>query len=367
MAAAIAMTLAACARPGDLLAGRKAGLHVAGVVVALVAALLATWGSGVLLAGEVALIQAPPLQLRLVFLLVGPALAGMAFVAAHRTQNETTVYAGILALGLATLTVRAALPELFGSGFFRVAWPYVSIAGGFAASIVAAKLETSGATVFVRPFNRLGAILPVLPLFLLWFIPPRDPGAIRDHMEMRALALAAVAAYMIAAGALSRRPLSVAIGLVAANLALFTLWLLLGWDWLSSPQLFAIPVGMTMVLVARIEREALGEARAHGLAFAGLLVIYASGTWKLFEVGEWHSIGLAVLALLGILAGLATKQRRVTVTGGVFLGLVVITELFRTAREHPWLWWAFGVGVGVALLAFVGWNESRKKKTGDTG
>jgi hypothetical protein len=312
-------------------------------------------------------VETLPVALRLAFLAVGPALAWVAFASAQRLQSEPSVYGGIVALALGGLAVRAMFPGLFGTHFFRVAWPYLSIAGGFAASMVAAKLETAGAAIFVQPFRRVGALLPVVPLLLIWFLAPEDPTALRDHLELRALALAAVAAYLIAAGSLNRQPITIALGLLAANSSLFTVWWLLGWSLSSTPQLFAIPVGLTMILVARLEREALGEERERVLSYAGLLLIYASGTWKLFEIGEWHSIFLAVLAIAGVLLGLATRQRRVTVTGAVFLGLVVVTELFRTAREHPWLWWAFGVGVGVALLAFVGWNESRKKRTGDVG
>jgi hypothetical protein len=71
---------------------------------------------------------------------------------------------------------------------------------------------------------------------------------------------------------------------------------------------------------------------------------------------------LAGLAVAGALAGIMLRIRAFLYLGTSFTLLALITMVWHAARaiEHVWPWWAFGIGLGIAILVLFGVFEKNR-------
>ncbi len=73
-------------------------------------------------------------------------------------------------------------------------------------------------------------------------------------------------------------------------------------------------------------------------------------------------MGLAALSVIGMLAGMMLQVRAFLYLGSVFLLTSVVTMVAHAQQslDHVWPWWAFGIGLGTAILVMFGLFEKRR-------
>jgi hypothetical protein len=125
-------------------------------------------------------------------------------------------------------------------------------------------------------------------------------------------------------------------------------------------------LGLIILVTEQLNRDHLSAEAAAGLRYLGVSTIYVSSTADLFIAGLGHSIvlptALAVLAVAGVLAGIALRVRAFLFLGVSFLLLDILTMIWHAAvdRAHTWVWWASGIVLGVAILALFAVFEKRR-------
>ena len=102
------------------------------------------------------------------------------------------------------------------------------------------------------------------------------------------------------------------------------------------------------------------------MRYAATLVIYLSSTSEMFIVGIgqslWPPMILALLGLAGAFAGMMLQIRAFLYLGAGFVLLALVSMVAHAAQaiDHVWPWWAFGIGVGLAILIFFGIFEKKR-------
>lgn len=132
------------------------------------------------------------------------------------------------------------------------------------------------------------------------------------------------------------------------------------------PQLWLGPLGVLVLVAERLHGEQLTPSQAQGVRYFGLLMIYVASSFDMFIHGLGNSvllpIVLAVLAVLGVLAGILWRVRAFLMCGVAFLGLVIFSQIWHAAvqRGHVWVWWASGLVLGAAIYALFAVFEKRR-------
>jgi hypothetical protein len=206
---------------------------------------------------------------------------------------------------------------------------------------------------FARPTLRFALALPLVPI-----LQAISQGR-RDGLGLMVL-LATSGFYALAAFRLRSKVPAYA-SAVLLNAFLWLAWDILGWQLADYPQFYLIPVGFTTILLAEVNRQELGRSAVNGLRNLGLMVIYASlaaPIWQAQSFGAW--LGLLVLSLVGIFAGIALRVQSFLWLGLVCFVLDVIYQLGRLGVDHALARWGVMLTLGVALILFVALNEKKR-------
>ncbi len=83
-------------------------------------------------------------------------------------------------------------------------------------------------------------------------------------------------------------------------------------------------------------------------------------------VGEsiWLPMILAVLSVAGIFCGIVLRVRAFLYLGAAFLFLSILSMVYHAHRhiDHVWPWWAFGITLGMGILALFGVFEKKRNE-----
>jgi hypothetical protein len=102
------------------------------------------------------------------------------------------------------------------------------------------------------------------------------------------------------------------------------------------------------------------------LRYGATTVIYVSSTSEIFlrGIGEsvWPPIILLSLAVAGALLGMLLRVRSFLFLGTTFtlIGLAAMVWHANRAIDHTWPGWAFGITLGIAILALFGLFEKKR-------
>jgi hypothetical protein len=205
---------------------------------------------------------------------------------------------------------------------------------------------------YARPTRHASLVLPLLPLLqLVW-------SENRDEISLFYLAAAATF-YATACGRLRRKSLGYAAA-VFANAALWVLWSRIGWQLADHPQLYLVPVGLSAILFAEVNRE-LGRPAVNAIRSTGLIVIYASlatPLWRFESFGAWVTLLLA--SLFGIFVGIGLRVQAFLWLGLTTFVLDVVYEMGRVSLDYAMAKWAIMLALGIALVFFVALNEKKR-------
>jgi hypothetical protein len=241
---------------------------------------------------------------------------------------------------------------------FRFAFP-ISMAGdaailtllGYLDLGIAEVLERLPAAAYARPTRYFSLFLPVLPLLQLVWVGGRE--------EVSLIYLAGAAAfYSIACAGMRWKSLGYAAA-VFYNAALWVYWSRLGWMLADHPQFFLVPVGLSAILFAEVNRE-LGRPAVNAIRSVGLIVIYVSlavPIWQFASFGAW--LTLLFVSLAGVFVGIGLRLQTFLWLGLTTFVLTVVYEMGRVSLDYAFAKWAIMLSLGIALMIFVALNEKK--------
>jgi uncharacterized protein (DUF433 family) len=327
--------------PGALLAAAGADAAAACTLVAV--------GLGLLLEGRAV---APPAEsLAGAVVLLGVALG--LFRAAVRLASEPLVYAGEAVLAGLVVFLRLARPDVFASGLFQRFWPLFVVALAFAALGAGTLFARAGFAVLARPFERTAAVLALAPAAGVWLVGRTTGG----------LALFLSAAFYGALAGARRRGRFAILAALFANAGLHPFLLIGGFRYFYQPAAFFGPLGLTLVVAAQAAGERLSEEARDLLRGAGAFVVLASVTFSAYVDLAHRTLESVILAALCTAAAALGARLRVASfvqLGAAFLLLDVASHVYWAGLDHPWIWWASLVALGIAVIAFFATLERRR-------
>jgi hypothetical protein len=293
------------------------------------------------------------------------------------------VYASEVLLVLLFLHTRLTVPELFG-GKLGQYWTLIVMAVAFVGVGLSEFFERRGLRVLAEPLQRTGVFLPLLPLLAFWVRPPaavnefaaqRFPGLrpMLDYLDKLQPHYGKYAILWFLLGvlytlvAVTRRSFRFALlAALAANCGFWAMLFHSQLDFLTHPQVWLIPLAVIVLVAEQLNRDRLTEAQSKAVRYLALLVIYVSSTADLFIAGLGASVVwplvLAVLSVVGVLAGILLRVRAFLYLGATFLFLVVFTMIWHAAvdQRQIWVWWASGIVLGAAIIALFAVFEKRR-------
>jgi hypothetical protein len=259
------------------------------------------------------------------------------------------VYVAEVLLALLFMHIRLTMPWLF-SGFFERYWPLVIVFIAFVGVGISEVLRGQGVLVVARPVERTGALLPLLPVIGFWMVDSRVDYSM----------LLFVIGILYATLSILRR--SFAFGILAALAGNGGLWHLLhqttGYGFFKHPQLWLIPIALSVLVAAYLNRDRFTEEQMAGVRYVTLMIIYVSSTSDIFINGvaesPWLPLALAGLSLAGVLCGILLRVRAFLFLGVTFLLIAIISMIWYASDNlgWTWLWWVAGIVTG-ALIIFT--------------
>ena len=278
------------------------------------------------------------------------------------TGRTGYVYAAEAVLALLIAHLYLCKPMWFG--MLREYWPYVVMAiayVGMGGSEILSRLKVR---VLAEPLRNTGALLPLLPAIAMWLVAPLEA----PEWQAREYALVLFLAGMmyLAVSMTQRSWLFAAAAGVACNGALWAMFDEFHFDFTRNPQCWLIPPAVSVLVAAHLNRQRLDPRLLTAIRYAATIVIYLSSTSEIFlrGIGEsvWKPIILLALSLAGALAGVMFRVRAFLYLGAGFTLMAVFTMVWHAARaiNETWPWWAFGIGVGIAVLAMLALFEKKK-------
>jgi hypothetical protein len=267
------------------------------------------------------------------------------------------VYGAEVLLVLMFVHWRITVPALFRQGIFIRYWPFILMAIAFGGAGLSEYFHRRGLRVLAVPLERTGVFLPMLPVLAFWVLPPGNYAL-----------LWFTAGLLYAFVSVTRRSFTFAVlAALAANMGLWVLLHHFEVRFLQHPQAWLIPIAVIALVAEHWNRDQLAAAQSAGLRYLALSVIYVSSTADMF-IGMGQSIVLplvlAVLSILGVLAGMVLQVRAFLFLGVTFLFVVVISMIWHVGinRNQTWILWASGIVLGVGLLILFGIFEKRRNE-----
>jgi hypothetical protein len=254
---------------------------------------------------------------------------------------------------------RLTIPWFFG-GFFLTWWPLVVMLLAFTGVGLGELFRRRGRLVLAEPLERTGILLPILPVIGIWFL---------DSQVSDSNLLFLVGLFY---GALSVMRRSFGFGILAVLAGNGGLWTLLngikGYDFYQHPQLWLIPVALSVLVASHVNRDRLTKDQMTMIRYATLMMIYVSSTSEIFINGvsesQWLTMILLVLSVIGVLAGLALRIRAFLFLGTAFLLLSLLAMIWTASVNFNWvwLWYVAGIAFGALIISVFALFEKKRRE-----
>ena len=176
--------------------------------------------------------------------------------------------------------------------------------------------------------------------------------------------MAAATFYGIACGQLRWNLLGYTAA-VLYNAALWLLWSRIGWQLADHPQFYFVPVGLSTILFAEVNRRDLDRPTLNSIRSVGLLIVYVSlavPLWQFESFGAW--LVLLFGSLVAVFAGIGLRLQVFLWMGLATFVADVVYQMGHVSLEYAFAKWAIMLSIGIALVLFVALNE--KKRIVDT-
>lgn len=274
-------------------------------------------------------------------------------------RRSRYVYVAEVMLALLFLHIRLTMPWLF-TGFISRYWPLVIMVVAYFGVVASEALRRRKLFVLAHPLERTGAFLPLLPVLGFWLAS--------SEVDFSLLLFIVGGLY----GLLSILRHSFAFGIVAAIAGNAGLWYM--WDrtadyqFLQHPQLWLIPVALSVLVAAYLNEDRLSEDQMTGARYLSLLTIYVSSTADIFINGvvnsPWLPLILGAFSLAGVFAGIVFRIRGLLMLGATFLLLSIVTMIWYASDNFgwTWLWYVAGIVTGATIIFMFAVFEKKRSE-----
>ncbi len=269
------------------------------------------------------------------------------------------VYVAEVMLALLFLHIRLTMPWLF-TGFIERYWPLAIMVIAYFGVVTSESLRRRKLLVLAQPLERTGAFLPLLPVLGFWLAS--------SEVDFSLLLFVVGGLY----GLLSVLRRSFGFGVVAAVAGNAGLWYILhrtaDYQFLQHPQLWLIPVALSVLLAAYLNEKNLSEDQMAGVRYLSLVTIYVSSTADIFINGvansPWLPLILGSFSLAGVFAGIVFRIRGLLLLGSVFLLLSIITMIWYASVNlgWTWLWYVAGIVTGATIIFMFAVFEKKRSE-----
>lgn len=244
----------------------------------------------------------------------------------------------------------------------RPYWPFTLLGLAFAGVAAAEIFQRAKIRVLAEPFRNTGGLLPLIPALAMLVVPAEH--APKADYEL-VLFLAGLMYLLLCIA--HRSILYGAAAAVAGNAALWVLLEHRGIHFTDRPQLWLIPPAVAVLLAVQLNKTRLTAEQLTATRYFATIVIYLSSTSEIFIHSAdflWPPMILAALSVAGALAGIMFRIRAFLYLGASFTLMAMIGMVWHAAREleQTWPWWAFGFGLGIALLVLFALFEKKKEE-----
>jgi hypothetical protein len=291
-------------------------------------------------------------------LVLGVATLGAAallqFWLAHILQRESLVYIGELTLVslYGYLRVTKILQALFWG-------KVVLIALSFFLMWVNTKIQRLQLTIFQRPTYLTSLIMPAISVILAVRHSFNGSSPYDQITGVNPFIIACAASYYTLLAFQKKNKELGYLGAVLYDGALFSLWIDLK---LTDPQFYLVPLGMTVIFVAQLNRDSLGKQNLSYLRSFGSLIIYASPAWSVVTSGsDIHALSLALFSVLGIAIGIAFRIRAFLYLGSLFLVMDLIAQVIIQSYHSSLFKWLCILLAGVLIITLAAFFERKRE------
>jgi hypothetical protein len=269
------------------------------------------------------------------------------------------VYVAEVMLALLFLHIRLTMPWLF-TGFIERYWPLVVMLIAYFGVVTSEALRRRKLLVLAQPLERTGAFLPLLPVLGFWLTS--------SEVDFSLVLFAVGGLY----GLLSILRRSFGFGLLAAvagNAGLWYIWQRTAdYQFLQHPQLWLIPVALSVLMAAYLNEDRLTEDQMAGIRYFSLVAIYVSSTADIFINGvansPWLPLILGSFSLAGVFAGIVFRIRGLLLLGSIFLLLSIVTMIWYASANFgwTWLWYVAGIVTGATIIFMFALFEKKRSE-----
>ena len=269
------------------------------------------------------------------------------------------VYVAEVMLALLFLHIRLTLPWLF-TGFIERYWPLAVMVIAYLGVATSEALKRRNLLVLAGPLERTGVFLPLLPVLGFWLAS--------SEVDFSLLLFVIGGLYGLVA--VLRR--SFVFGVMAAVSGNAGLWYILhrtaDYQFLQHPQLWLIPVALSVLVAAYLNEDNLNEDQLTSIRYMSLVTIYASSTSDIFINGvansPWLPLILGSFSLAGVFAGILFRIRGMLLLGAVFLLLSIITMIWYASENFgwTWLWYVAGIVTGATIIFMFAVFEKKRSE-----
>lgn len=268
------------------------------------------------------------------------------------------VYSAEVILMLLFVHVRLTMPWLFGS--FERYWPFIVMLIAYGGVLISEALRRQRLNVLARPLERTATLLPLLPVLGFWIA--------ESEVDYSALLVVTGGLY----GLLSLLRRSFWFGVTAAVCANGALWYFLqrtdDYQFLQHPQLWLIPVALSVLLTTHLNEEDFTEDQLASTRYLSLVTIYLSSTADIVINGvsdsPWLPLVLGAFSLAGIFAGIILRVRGMLLLGSTFLLFAIVTMIWYASANlgWTWLWYVAGIVTGATIIFMFAVFEKRRSE-----
>ncbi|TWT74308.1 hypothetical protein [Allorhodopirellula solitaria] len=194
--------------------------------------------------------------------------------------------------------------------------------------------------IFVRTATIAGLTMPLVSaVWSLWETA---------HGPTELLIVFGAAATWFVHGRLHQARQYVVGAAVMLNVGLSTLFA--SWS-LTDPQMYLIPIGLTVIGLVELLRTDIPESAHDPLRYLGGLAILVSPCFAILG-GSWlHIASLMILSVLVILLAIGLRLRALIHVGAAFLCVDLVAMVIRSTIDQPGMLWVVGLAVGASVIA----------------
>lgn len=288
-----------------------------------------------------------------------------------RGSRTMLVYFAEASLAGMVASVYLCFPYLF-SGILANWWPIVLFVIAMTSLAFGQTLSKTKLEILADPITRSSLLLPVIPLAGVWG-SKLSPGLYNsfgwDKLDSYSLLLLIAGGLYGLHSWISR---SIGFRILSSCLTLMAFWTLLqsqpNLQFFEHPQFWLLPPAIASLGFVEWNRNRLTEAAVTATRYIAVLVAYLSSTAEMmiraFDGQFWPPLVLLLISVIGMVAGFLTRVRAFLYCGSAFIFVALLGMVWHAqqAIDQVWPWWAFGIAVGVALIASLGYLEKNRTR-----